>query len=157
MSQCHLGQYEEVPEGGDDPAGRDEDGDEANEVVPARGARSPGPPGEGGDGHDEPTGNKKKGRNEMKYSVSSDLSPSSHLFDAEGHQDGVAELGEEDEEKHHEPHARVGFECFVRGAEPTEERGRNEEDDVSQGQTEGAPVIQTAEEIAESSEEIGEI
>ena len=156
MSQCHLGQYEEVPEGGDDPAGCDEDGDEANEVVPARGARSPGTPGEGGDGHDEPTGNK-KGCNEIKCSVSSDLSPSSHLFDAEGHQDRVAELGEEDEEKHHEPHAGVGFEGFVGRAEPAEEGERDEEDDVRQGQTEGASIVQTAEEIAESSEEIGEI
>ena len=87
----------------------------------------------------------------------SHLSPSSRLFDPEGHQDGVAELGEEDEEKHHEPHAGVGFEGFVRRPEPTEEGGRNEEDDVSQGQPEGTPIVQTTEEIAESSEEVGEI
>ena len=87
----------------------------------------------------------------------SDLSPSSHLFDAKGHQDRVAELGEEDEKKRHEPHAGVGFEGFVGRAEPAEERERNEENDVSQGQTEGASIVQTAEEIAECSEEICEI
>ena len=87
----------------------------------------------------------------------SEVSPGSHLFDAEGHQDRVAELGEEDEEKHHEPHAGVGFEGFVGRAEPAEEGQRDEEDDVSQGQTEGASVVQATEEIAESSEEIGEI
>ena len=132
-----LRQDEEVPEGRDDPAGRYEDGDESNEIVPASGPPSPGASGEGGDGDNE--------------------AASSHLFDAESHQDRVAELGEEDEEKHHEPHAGVGFEGFVRRPEPTEEGGRNEEDDVSQGQPEGTPIVQTTEEIAESSEEVGEI
>lgn len=132
-----LRQYEEVPEGCDDPSGGYDDGDESNEIVPASWAVTPTASGEGGDGYDE--------------------TASSHLFDAKGHQDRVAELGEEDEKKRHEPHAGVGFEGFVRRAEPAEERERNEEDDVSQGQPEGASIVQTAKEIAESSEEIGEI
>ena len=57
MSCRHLGQDEEVPQGCDDPAGGYEDGDEADEIIPASWARCPAAPGEGGDGHDQTAGN----------------------------------------------------------------------------------------------------
>ena len=48
-------------------------------------------------------------------------SPGAHLSDTESHQHREAELGEEDQEKRHEPHAGVGFEGLVCRAEPAKE------------------------------------
>ena len=55
----YLGQHEEVSQGADDPAGGDQDDDESDEVVPARGSgASPTAASERGDGHYQSTENK---------------------------------------------------------------------------------------------------
>ena len=57
--EMYLGQHEEVSQGADDPAGGDQDDDESDEVVPARGSgASPTAASERGDGHYQSTENK---------------------------------------------------------------------------------------------------
>ena len=153
----YLGQHEEVSQGADDPAGGDQDDDESDEVVPARGSgASPTAASERGDGHYQSTENKISDmiHDDMWYQTVS--VPSSNLFNSEGHENGVAELREEDEEEDHEVEAGVWSECFVGGAEPAEERERDEEDAPDQGQPEGAAVIQAPEQEAGGAEQVGQ-
>ena len=114
-----LGQNEEVCEGGHDPACRDEDEHEADEVISASGAAiGPGSSGECGDGDDQTAerGDRVSWLGKVRRSL-----PCAHLTDPESHQHREAELCEEDQEEGHEPHAGVGLEGLVCGAEPAEE------------------------------------
>ena len=64
MEEMYLCQHEEVSQGADDPAGGDQDDDESDEVVPARGSgASPTPASERRDGHYQST------ENEISYDM----------------------------------------------------------------------------------------
>ena len=84
-------------------------------------------------------------------------SPGSHLSDTECHQDREAELGEEDQEKRHEPHAGVSLERLIRGSEPAQERQGDKEDDVGEGDSKSAAVIQSTKQRAQGPEQVGQI